>query len=80
MYAIRSYYAAVGTGINTHPEFASRVIAGLAEVTGLPFREASNHFEAQAGKDALVYASGALKTCAAALFKICNDIRRNNFV
>ncbi|BCA78380.1 class II fumarate hydratase [Desulfuromonas sp. AOP6] len=66
---------AVGTGINTHPQFAGRVIAGLAEVTGLPFREASNHFEAQGGKDAVVYASGALKTCAGALFKISNDIR-----
>jgi len=66
---------AVGTGINTHPQFAGRVIAGLAEVTGLPLREASNHFEAQGGKDAVVYASGALKTCASALFKISNDIR-----
>ena len=66
---------AVGTGINTHPEFARRVIAALAEVTGLPFREAANHFEAQGGKDAVVAASGALKACACALFKIANDIR-----
>jgi len=66
---------AVGTGINTHPEFAARVIEGLAEVTGLAFREAANHFEAQAGKDAVVAVSGALKAAAAALFKIANDIR-----
>ena len=66
---------AVGTGINTHPAFAPRVIAGLAEVTGLPLREAVNHFEAQAAKDAAVAASGALKSCAAGLFKIANDIR-----
>jgi len=66
---------AVGTGLNTHPEFAGRVIAGLAEVSGLPFREAQNHFEAQGGRDAAVAASGALKGAAAALFKIANDIR-----
>lgn len=66
---------AVGTGINTHPEFAGRVIAGLAETTGLPFVEAVNHFEAQAAKDAVVMASGALKSCAVALYKIANDIR-----
>jgi fumarate hydratase class II len=66
---------AVGTGINTHPEFAARVIKGLAETTSLPFREAINHFEAQSAKDAVVAASGALKSCAVALFKIANDIR-----
>ena len=66
---------AVGTGLNTHPEFTRRVITGLAQVTGLPFREAANHFEAQAAKDAAVAASGALKGCAVALFKIANDIR-----
>ncbi len=66
---------ALGTGLNTHPEFAERTIAGLAEVTGLPFREAVNHFEAQAGKDAAVAASGALRGVAVALFKIANDIR-----
>ena len=66
---------AVGTGINTHPEFAGRVIGGLAEVTGLAFREAANHFEAQGAKDAVVFTSGALKACAVALFKICNDVR-----
>ncbi|MBW2477756.1 MAG: class II fumarate hydratase [Deltaproteobacteria bacterium] len=66
---------AVGTGLNTHPEFAQRVIAGLAEVTALPFREARDHFAAQAGKEHVVAASGALKTTAVALFKIANDIR-----
>ncbi len=66
---------AVGTGLNTHPEFAQRVIAGLAEVTGLPLREAKDHFAAQAGKEQVVAASGALKTSAVALFKIANDIR-----
>lgn len=66
---------AVGTGLNSHPDFARQVIAGLAEVSGEPFREAANHFEAQGGKDALVAASGALKSCACALFKVANDIR-----
>jgi len=66
---------ALGTGLNTHPEFARRVIEGLAEVTGLPFREAVNHFEAQAARDAAVAASGALRGAAVALFKIANDIR-----
>ncbi len=66
---------AVGTGLNTHPEFAQRVIAGLAEVTDLPLREAKDHFAAQAGKEQVVAASGALKTTAVALFKIANDIR-----
>lgn len=66
---------AVGTGINTHPQFAARVIAGISQVTGLPFVEAHNHFEAQGSKDAVVAASGALKTAAVALFKIANDIR-----
>ncbi len=66
---------AVGTGLNTHPEFAQKVIAGLAEVTGLPLREAKDHFAAQAGKEQVVAASGALKTTAVALFKIANDIR-----
>lgn len=66
---------AVGTGLNTHPEFALRVISSLAEVTGLPLRETKDHFAAQAGKDQVVAASGALKTTATALFKIANDIR-----
>ena len=66
---------AVGTGINTHPRFAARTVAAIARETCLPFREASNHFEAQAAKDALVATSGSLKNCAVTLFKIANDIR-----
>jgi fumarate hydratase class II len=66
---------AVGTGINTHPEFAARAIQVIAETAGLPFREAKNHFEAQAAKDAAVYVSGALKTLAVSLTKIANDLR-----
>ena len=66
---------AVGTGLNVHPEFARRVIARLSELTGIPFREAEDHFEAQAAQDALVEASGALKTAAVSLTKIANDIR-----
>jgi fumarate hydratase class II len=66
---------AVGTGINTHPEFARRTIEALAKETGLNLREAPNHFEAQAARDACVEASGALKTVAVSLIKIANDIR-----
>jgi fumarate hydratase class II len=66
---------AVGTGINAPPGFAAAVIAHLADRTGYPFREADNHFEAQAAKDAAVAASGALRATAVALFKIANDIR-----
>ncbi|MDO8462339.1 MAG: class II fumarate hydratase [Deltaproteobacteria bacterium] len=66
---------AVGTGINSHPEFAAKVCAKLKEKTSLSFKEASNHFEAQAAKDAAVFASGALKTIAVSLMKIANDLR-----
>ncbi len=66
---------AVGTGINSPPGFAAAVIAQLAARTGYPFREADNHFEAQASKDAAVFASAALKTVAVSLFKVANDIR-----
>jgi fumarate hydratase, class II len=66
---------AVGTGLNAHPEFARRVAARLADLSGLPFVTAPNKFEAMAGKDALVFAHGALKTAAAALNKIANDVR-----
>jgi len=66
---------AVGTGINTHPEFAARVIEGLGAVHVLLFREAENHFEAQAAKDPCVATSAALKSCAVTLYKIANDIR-----
>lgn len=66
---------ALGTGANTHPEFASRVIEKLYHYTGLNFREAVNHFEAQAAQDVAVEISGALKTIAVSLIKIANDIR-----
>ena len=66
---------AVGTGINAPAGFAAAVIRLIAAETGCPFREAENHFEAQAAKDAAVMASGALKTVAVSLFKIVNDLR-----
>ena len=66
---------AVGTGLNTHPEFGERVAAELARGSGLPFRSAANKFAALAAHDALLNAHGALKTLAAALMKIANDIR-----
>jgi fumarate hydratase, class II len=66
---------AVGTGLNTHPDFAARVCAILASEAGLPFVAAKNSFAALAGHEALAFAHGALKTLAAALTKIANDIR-----
>ncbi|RNC81583.1 MAG: class II fumarate hydratase [Phycisphaera sp.] len=66
---------AVGTGINTHPEFGRRVAEEVSKTTGIDFREADNHFEAQAAKDAYVEVSGQLKTIAVSLTKIANDIR-----
>src|SRR5579864_7362294 len=66
---------AVGTGLNAIPGFATSVISEIRMRTGLPFREATNHFEAQAAKDAVSFLSGALKTYAIALTKIANDIR-----
>jgi len=63
------------TGINTHIDFARKTIDGIADETGLKLREAKNHFEAQASRDAAVEASGALKTVAVSLIKIANDIR-----
>jgi len=66
---------AVGTGLNTHPQFAARVIAGISGETGCPFRDAKNHFAAQAAQDTLVETSGALKTLGVSLVKIANDIR-----
>ncbi len=66
---------AVGTGLNAHPEFGARVAAELAALTGHPFVTAPNKFEALAAHDALVHAHGALKTLAAALHKIANDVR-----
>ncbi|MFQ5848148.1 MAG: class II fumarate hydratase [Candidatus Methylomirabilales bacterium] len=66
---------AVGTGINTHPEFPAQVIRYLGEMTRLPLTEAKHHFAAQGGQDAVVETSGALKTVAVGLTKIANDIR-----
>ncbi|MEJ2701942.1 MAG: class II fumarate hydratase [Sedimentisphaerales bacterium] len=66
---------AVGTGLNTHPEFAGRVGQKIAEITGLPFATAPNKFEALAAHDTMVETSGALTTLAASLTKIANDIR-----
>jgi fumarate hydratase class II len=66
---------AVGTGLNTHPQFAARVCQRLARETALPFTEAKNKFAALAGHEPLVFAHGALKTLAAAATKIANDIR-----
>ena len=66
---------AVGTGINSHPEFAARVIARVSGELDLEFREAENHFEAQAAKDAAVNAAGALNTIATSFFKIADDVR-----
>ena len=66
---------AVGTGINTPPAFAARVIDVLAADTGLPLTEAADHFEAQGARDGLVELSGQLRTIAVSLTKICNDLR-----
>ncbi|WP_314914700.1 class II fumarate hydratase [Acinetobacter harbinensis] len=66
---------AVGTGLNAHPDYAVKVAAQLASLTHLPFITAPNKFEALAGRDAAVFASGALKTLGASLNKIANDIR-----
>ena len=66
---------AVGTGLNTHPEYAERSARRIAELTGLPFRTAPNKFAALAGHEALVMLHGAVKTLAAALMKIANDVR-----
>jgi fumarate hydratase, class II len=66
---------AVGTGINTPPQFAAKVIARLRHRTGLPLSEARNHFEAQGARDALVETSGQLRVVAVSLYKIANDIR-----
>src|ERR1700761_1159087 len=66
---------AVGTGLNTHPEFAERAAKKIAELTGLPFRSHGNKFAALSAHDELVFAQGALETLAASLMKISNDIR-----
>ena len=66
---------AIGTGINTHPEFANRMVEELSRMTGMGFAEASNRFEAQSARDAAVRTSGALKAIAVSLIKIADDIR-----
>jgi fumarate hydratase class II len=69
---------AVGTGLNTHPEFGARMAAALSEAYGIEFSEAANHFEAQAAQDAAVELSGQLRTLAVSLVKIANDVRLLN--
>ena len=66
---------AVGTGLNSHPAFATKVIALIALETDIPFREAADHFEAQAARDSLLECHGQLNAIAASLYKIANDIR-----
>ncbi|OGT30466.1 MAG: fumarate hydratase, class II [Gammaproteobacteria bacterium RIFCSPHIGHO2_12_FULL_35_23] len=75
LYQLAAGGTAVGTGLNAHPEFAKRVAKKIAELTGLPFVTAVNKFANLAAHDALVSASGALKSLAAALMKIANDVR-----
>jgi fumarate hydratase class II len=66
---------AVGTGLNSHPEWSERAAAKIAELTGLPFKSHPNKFAALSAHDEIVFASGALKTLAASLMKIANDVR-----
>ena len=66
---------AVGTGLNTHPEFAERAAKKIAELTGLPFRSHGNKFAALSAHDEIVFAQGAMETLAASFMKISNDIR-----
>jgi fumarate hydratase, class II len=75
LYALALGGTAVGTGLNTHPAFATRAAARIAALTKQPFVSAPNKFEALAGHDALVFAHGALKTLACSLMKIANDVR-----
>jgi fumarate hydratase class II len=75
LYELAQGGTAVGTGLNAHPQFAGKVAAAIAQLTGMPFVSAPNKFEVMAAADALVFAHGALKTVAASLNKIANDIR-----
>ncbi|MGF6537913.1 class II fumarate hydratase [Paraburkholderia youngii] len=75
LYELAQGGTAVGTGLNAHPKFADSVAAAIGKLTGLPFVSAPNKFEVMAAADALVFAHGALKTVAASLNKIANDIR-----
>ncbi|HKT98670.1 MAG TPA: class II fumarate hydratase [Paraburkholderia sp.] len=75
LYELAQGGTAVGTGLNAHPQFAQKVAQTIAKLTGVPFVTAPNKFEVMAAADALVFAHGALKTVAASLMKIANDIR-----
>ncbi|MFM0170485.1 class II fumarate hydratase [Paraburkholderia sediminicola] len=75
LYELAQGGTAVGTGLNAHPQFADKVAAAIGKQTGLPFVSAPNKFEVMAAADALVFAHGALKTVAASLNKIANDVR-----
>jgi fumarate hydratase, class II len=75
LYELAAGGTAVGTGLNTHPEFGERVARKIADMTGLPFVTAPNKFAALAGHDALVFAHGALRTLAVSLMKIADDLR-----
>jgi fumarate hydratase, class II len=75
LYELAQGGTAVGTGLNAHPQFAQRVAETIGKLTGVPFVTAPNKFEVMAAADALVFAHGALKTVAASLMKITNDIR-----
>ncbi|MCP3717052.1 class II fumarate hydratase [Paraburkholderia sp. CNPSo 3281] len=75
LYELAQGGTAVGTGLNAHPQFAHKVAESIAKLTGIPFVTAPNKFEVMAAADALVFAHGALKTVAASLMKIANDIR-----
>ena len=75
LYELAQGGTAVGTGLNAHPQFAQKVAESIAKLTGVPFVTAPNKFEVMAAADALVFAHGALKTVAASLMKIANDIR-----
>jgi fumarate hydratase class II len=75
LYELAAGGTAVGTGLNTHPEFGERVAAAISSLTGKPFVTAPNKFAALAAHDALVFAHGAIKTLAASLMKIADDIR-----
>jgi len=75
LYELAAGGSAVGTGLNTHPEFGERVAAAIADMTGLPFVTAPNKFAALAAHDALVFAHGALRTLAVSLMKIADDLR-----
>ena len=75
LYELAAGGSAVGTGLNTHPEFGERVAAAIAEMTGLPFVTAPNKFAALAAHDALVFTHGALRTLAVSLMKVADDLR-----